>query len=80
MLIYGWGLEEQRKLKASKVIVAGLGWIRMPASPYLAAAGTGKIVLIDKGKFKLSDLNCQVLCWQSDLGRFKAEVACMHFC
>jgi molybdopterin/thiamine biosynthesis adenylyltransferase len=68
MLICGWGLEEQRKLEAPKVIVAGLGGLGCPASLYLAAAGIRKIVLIDKGKFKLSDLNRQILSWQSDLG------------
>ena len=78
MLIYGWGLEEQRKPKAPKVIVAGLGGLGYPASPHLAAAGIGKIVLIDKGKFKLSGLNRQILCWQSDLGdsRLKAHAFC----
>jgi molybdopterin/thiamine biosynthesis adenylyltransferase len=75
MLIYGWGLEEQRKPEAPKVIVAGLGGLGCPASLYLAAAGTRKIVLIDKGKFKLSDLNRQILSWQSDFGRIKSEVA-----
>ena len=75
MLISGWGLEGQRKLKASKVIVAGLGGLGCPSSLYLAAAGIGKIILVDAGKFKLSDLNRQIHCWQRDLGRFKAEVA-----
>ena len=75
MLISGWGLEGQRKLKASKVVVAGIGGLGCLSSLYLAAAGIGKIVLVDKGKFKLSDLNRQILCWQGDLGRFKAEVA-----
>lgn len=75
MLIAGWGLEGQRKLKASRVVVAGIGGLGCPASLYLAAAGVGKIVLVDRGKFKLANLNRQVLCWQRDLGRFKAEVA-----
>jgi molybdopterin/thiamine biosynthesis adenylyltransferase len=75
MLISGWGLEGQRKLKASKVAVAGLGGLGCPSSLYLAAAGIGKIILIDKEKFKLSDSNRQIHCWQIDLGRFKAEVA-----
>ena len=75
MLISGFGLEGQRKLKASKVAVVGAGGLGCLSSLYLAAAGVGKIVLVDMGKFKLSDLNRQVLCWQSDLGRFKAEVA-----
>ena len=75
MLISGLGLEGQRKLKASKVVVAGLGGLGCLSSLYLAAAGIGKIILVDKGKFKLSDLNRQILCCQRDLGRFKAEVA-----
>ena len=75
MLISGFGLEGQRRLKASKVVVAGIGGLGCLSSLYLAAAGVGKIILVDKKKFKLSDLNRQILCWHRDLGRFKAEVA-----
>jgi molybdopterin/thiamine biosynthesis adenylyltransferase len=75
MLISGWGIEGQRKLKASKVVVTGLGGLGCHASLYLAAAGVGKVTLVDKGKFKLSNLNRQVLCGQREIGRFKAEVA-----
>ncbi|MDH5461446.1 MAG: HesA/MoeB/ThiF family protein [Candidatus Bathyarchaeota archaeon] len=75
LLISGWGAEGQRKLKASKVVVAGIGGLGCPSSLYLAAAGIGKIVLVDVDKFKLSDLNRQIHCWSRDLGRFKAEVA-----
>ena len=75
MLISGLGLEGQRKLRASKVVVAGIGGLGCLSSLYLAAAGFGEIILVDKGKFKLSDLNRQILCWQRDIGRFKADVA-----
>jgi len=75
MLISGWGDEGQRRLKASKVVVAGIGGLGCLSSLYLAAAGIGKIILVDKGKFKLSNLNRQILCRQRDLGRYKAEVA-----
>jgi molybdopterin/thiamine biosynthesis adenylyltransferase len=75
MLISDLGSEGQRKLKASKVVVAGIGGLGCLSSLYLAAAGVGKIILVDKGKFELSDLNRQVLCWQRDIGRFKAKVA-----
>lgn len=75
MLISGWGLKGQKKLKDAKVAVAGVGGLGCPASLYLAAVGIGKIVLIDKGKFKWNNLNRQILCWQRDIGRFKAEVA-----
>lgn len=75
MLIPGLGLEGQKKPKASKVAVAGLGGLGCPSSLYLAAAGIGKVILIDEEKFQLSDLNRQILCWQRDIGRSKAEVA-----
>ncbi|MGD8544888.1 MAG: HesA/MoeB/ThiF family protein, partial [Candidatus Bathyarchaeota archaeon] len=39
------------------------------------SAGIGKIILIDSDKFKLNNLNRQVLGWQKDIGRLKAEVA-----
>ena len=75
MLIANWGVEGQRKLKNAKVAVVGIGGLGCLSSLYLAAAGVGRIILVDKGKFKLNNLNRQVLCSQKDLGRFKAEVA-----
>ena len=75
MLISGLGTDGQKKLKAAKVAVAGVGGLGCPASIYLAAAGMGKIVLVDKEKFELNDLNRQILGWQKDIGRFKAEAA-----
>jgi adenylyltransferase/sulfurtransferase len=75
ILISELGLEGQRKLKASKIVVAGVGGLGCTASLYLAAAGVGKIILVDKGKFKSSDLNRQILCWEGNLGQFKSQVA-----
>jgi len=75
MLISGWGVEGQEKLKAARVAVVGIGGLGCPASVYLAAVGIGKIILIDKEKFELNNLNRQILGWQRDIGKFKAEVA-----
>jgi len=75
ILISNLGLGGQRELRASKVVVAGIGGLGCLSSLYLTAAGIGKIILVDKGKFKQSDLNRQILCWQRDIGRFKADVA-----
>ncbi|MGC9345835.1 MAG: HesA/MoeB/ThiF family protein [Candidatus Bathyarchaeales archaeon] len=75
MLISGWGVEGQKKLKSAKVAVVGIGGLGCSAAIYLAAVGIGKIILVDKGKFKLNNLNRQILCWQRDVGKFKAEVA-----
>jgi molybdopterin/thiamine biosynthesis adenylyltransferase len=75
MLISGWGVEGQKKLKSAKTAVVGIGGLGCSASIYLTAVGVGRMILIDKGKFKLDNLNRQTLCWQRDIGKFKAEVA-----
>lgn len=75
MRIHGWGAEGQRKLKASKVVVAGIGGLGCLSSLYLAAAGVGTLILLDKESVSPSDLNRQVLFCQSDLGASKAEIA-----
>ena len=75
MLINGWGTDGQKKLKSSTVAVVGIGGLGCVSSTYLAAAGIGKLVLIDRDKSSLSDLNRQVLYSMNDIGRFKAETA-----
>lgn len=75
ILISGWGPKGQRRLKATRVAVVGVGGLGCSASIYLASLGIGKMTLIDKGKFELSNLNRQILGWKDDVGRHKAEVA-----
>lgn len=71
MRISGWGDEGQKKLKQSKVVVMGVGGLGCPASLYLAAAGVGHLVLVDKESSELSNLNRQILHWQKDIGKPK---------
>lgn len=75
MLISDLGTDGQKKLKAAKVAIAGIGGLGCPGSLYLAAAGIGKVILVDNERFELTDLNRQILGWEKDIGRFKAEVA-----
>ncbi|MEM2915737.1 MAG: HesA/MoeB/ThiF family protein [Candidatus Bathyarchaeia archaeon] len=75
ILINGWGVKGQKILKNSKVAVVGIGGLGCVSSLYLASSGIGKLVLIDKDKINLSDLNRQILYSQKDVGRFKVEVA-----
>ena len=64
----GWGVEGQEKLKRAKVMVAGAGGLGSPVLTYLAAAGVGKIRVIDGDKVELSNLNRQILHWDRDIG------------
>lgn len=75
LMIPGWGLEGQRRLKKARVAVVGVGGLGCPASLYLTAVGVGRIRIIDKGVFELSNLNRQVLGCVKDLGRLKVHVA-----
>ena len=70
-----FGVEGQEKLRNSKVLVAGVGGLGCASSLYLAAAGVGKLVLVDFGEVELSNLNRQILYRTSDVGRPKVEAA-----
>jgi adenylyltransferase/sulfurtransferase len=71
----GFGLEAQEKLKASSVLVIGAGGLGCPVLMYLAAAGIGKIGIVDFDIISQSNLHRQVLYSTEDVGRSKATVA-----
>ena len=75
MRLPNFGVEGQKKLKAAKVTVAGVGGLGCPVSIYLAAAGVGTIQIIDKDVVELSNLNRQILHWDKDIGRNKVDSA-----
>ena len=70
-----FGLEGQRRLKESSVLVVGAGGLGCPLLMYLAAAGVGRIGIVDFDKVDLSNLQRQVLYTVDDIGAYKAEVA-----
>ncbi len=72
IMVDDWGRKGQGRLKDSTVLIAGAGGLGCPAALYLTAAGIGKIVLVDKDEFELSNLNRQVLAWEQDIGQPKA--------
>ena len=55
------GEEGQKKLKKSSVIVVGAGGLGSPTLLYLAAAGVGKIGIIDDDKVDITNLQRQVI-------------------
>ncbi len=69
------GLEGQKKLARSSVVVVGAGGLGSPALTYLAEAGVGRIGLIDSDTVTLSNLNRQFLHSDADIGRSKAASA-----
>ena len=69
------GREGQEKLKASSVLIVGTGGLGSPLAMYLAAAGVGRLGLVDFDRVEESNLQRQVLFGQSDVGRPKLEAA-----
>ena len=65
----------QEKLKASKMLVVGLGGLGCAASQYLAAAGVGNLTLLDFDTVSLSNLQRQVLHCDERLNMPKVESA-----
>lgn len=67
------GLEGQRKLKESSMLLVGAGGLGSPAAYYLAAAGVGHIGLVDDDVVDASNLQRQILHDTAHVGELKAE-------
>lgn len=63
----------QEKLLGSHVLVIGAGGLGSAAAPYLAAAGVGKITLIDHDQVELTNLQRQIMHTQNSIGKTKVE-------
>ncbi|MGE7948881.1 ThiF family adenylyltransferase [Lysinibacillus sp. NPDC093688] len=68
------GIEGQRKLAESSVLIVGAGGLGSPAAIYLAAAGIGEIGIIDGDKIDESNLQRQILFETNHIGEFKADI------
>ncbi len=69
------GLDGQRRIKAASVLVVGAGGLGSPLALYLAAAGVGRIGLVDFDQVDASNLQRQILYGASSVGRPKLEEA-----
>lgn len=71
----GVGVEGQLKLREASVLVVGAGGLGSPATMYLAAAGVGRIGVVDHDRVDRSNLHRQLLFNEADVGRPKARAA-----
>ncbi|MBW3535643.1 MAG: molybdopterin-synthase adenylyltransferase MoeB [Gemmatimonadetes bacterium] len=69
------GEEGQRRLKAARVLLVGAGGLGSPAALYLAAAGVGRLGIVDHDAVDLTNLQRQILHGTSDVGRSKLDSA-----
>lgn len=75
LCLSGFGTAAQKKLKHASVLVIGAGGLGCPALLYLAAAGVGRIEILDADRVELSNLQRQVLFTDEDVGQLKVEAA-----
>jgi adenylyltransferase/sulfurtransferase len=69
------GVEGQKKIRAARVLCIGAGGLGSPIALYLAAAGIGKLGIVDFDAVEFSNLQRQVLHGTEDVGRLKTESA-----
>ncbi len=75
LLIPEVGIEGQQKLKAASVLVIGTGGLGSPVALYLAAAGIGRIGLVDYDKVDASNLQRQIIHGTDRVGVLKVDSA-----
>src|ERR1043166_3640462 len=69
------GLAGQKKLKGTSGLCIGAGGLGSPIAMYLAAAGIGKLGIVDFDSVDVSNLQRQILHTDADVGRPKTESA-----
>jgi molybdopterin/thiamine biosynthesis adenylyltransferase/rhodanese-related sulfurtransferase len=75
LLIPEVGLAGQEKLAAARVLVVGAGGLGSPILTYLAAAGVGRVGIVDDDDVDVTNLQRQILFTTADVGRAKASTA-----
>ena len=68
------GINGQKKLKKSKILIIGLGGLGCPAAEYLSRAGVGTIGLIDHDKISLTNIHRQSMFAANDIKKYKVDV------
>lgn len=75
IVLPGFGREGQERLRASSILIVGLGGLGSPAALYLAAAGAGRLGILDFDKVAVHNLQRQILHDSASIGLFKTESA-----
>ena len=71
----GFGVEGQRRLERGSVLLVGAGGLGSPVALYLAAAGVGRLGIVDFDRVDLTNLHRQLLHGEADVGRPKTDSA-----
>ncbi|HRW66677.1 MAG TPA: molybdopterin-synthase adenylyltransferase MoeB [Candidatus Competibacter sp.] len=75
ILLPEFDIDGQERLRRSRALIVGLGGLGSPVAMYLAAAGVGRLTLVDFDRVDLSNLQRQIVHRTADIGRLKVESA-----
>ncbi|WP_018175340.1 MULTISPECIES: molybdopterin-synthase adenylyltransferase MoeB [unclassified Thioalkalivibrio] len=75
IMLPGVGVEGQQRLQEAHAVIMGLGGLGSPVAAYLAAAGVGRLTLVDPDHVEVTNLQRQILHTDADIGRDKVESA-----
>jgi adenylyltransferase/sulfurtransferase len=75
LLIPEVNFEGQKRIRAARVLIVGMGGLGSPVAAYLAAAGVGNLGLIDHDYVSLSNLQRQIAHRDADIGKLKTDSA-----
>ncbi|CAG8495091.1 13524_t:CDS:2, partial [Ambispora leptoticha] len=75
LILAGFGLSAQKKLKSTSILIVGAGGLGAPAAIYLAACGIGRLGIVDYDVVEISNLHRQVIHNESRAGLSKAQSA-----
>ncbi|WP_312241992.1 molybdopterin-synthase adenylyltransferase MoeB [Pantoea sp.] len=78
IVLRGFDFDRQEQLKASRVLIVGLGGLGCAAAPYLVGAGVGQLTLLDFDTVSLSNLQRQILHRDATLGLAKVDSAAVE--
>lgn len=70
-----WGIEKQKIIQRSSLLIAGVGGLGATVSQLLVRAGIGRLHMVDDGLLDWPDLNRQTLYGEKDVGRAKLPLA-----
>ncbi len=68
------GIQGQKSIMKSKVLIVGAGGLGCPVADYLCRAGVGNLGIVDFDKVTLSNLHRQTLFSSKDIGKLKVNI------
>lgn len=75
ILLEGWDIEAQTRLKHSRILIIGMGGLGCPVADTLVRAGVGELFIVDGDTIEASNLQRQNLFTPDDIGKSKVQTA-----